>query len=402
MSEAKVTIAIPTYNRAQLLKVTIESVLAQDYSDFGVVVLDNASSDDTQTLVRSFADRDRRVTYIRNETNIGMLGNWNRAIEVNSSPYLSLFHDDDVMLPGFISESVLALDAHPRAAFSFTLTRHVDFNGTPLYQLDAGNVPEGVIAGLDYLKLSVSGRRFFIQTSSVLMRAQALAVVGSFDSPHAKHTIDFNLYCRLAARFDVAFVRKELVHIRVHPEQESQTHWHSDHGTGKFAMMAEHIDAIAYLLLCERACDSSERRWLAERLLALNARQSELAHSLLPNLYWTWSERLDLATQEIATLIPPGDTFILVDQNQWGSEVVAGRHAIPFLERDGQYWGPPADDETAIRELERLRRVGASFIVFGWPAFWWLEQYAELHRHLRSQFCCVLKNPRLVVFDMQP
>lgn len=68
MSEAKVTIAIPTYNRARLLKVCLESVLAQDHPDFGVVVLDNASSDDTQTVVRSFADRDRRVTYIRNET----------------------------------------------------------------------------------------------------------------------------------------------------------------------------------------------------------------------------------------------------------------------------------------------------------------------------------------------
>lgn len=111
--------------------------------------------------------------------------------------------------------------------------------------------------------------------------------------------------------------------------------------------------------------------------------------------------RLHLTTQDIAALIPSGDTFILVDQEQFRSEVAAGRHVIPFLERDGHYWGPPPDDITAVRELERLRCSGAHFIVFGWPAFWWLDYYSELHRYLRSEFCCVLHNNRLVVFDLR-
>jgi O-methyltransferase len=117
---------------------------------------------------------------------------------------------------------------------------------------------------------------------------------------------------------------------------------------------------------------------------------------------WKWRHRLDLTIQEIAALIPPGDAFILVDERQIGSELVAGRRAIPFLERDGQYWGRPPDDITAIRELERLRRSGASFISFAWPAFWWLDYYAELSRHLRSEFQCILENDRLVVFDLRP
>src|SRR5687768_1900259 len=108
MGETKVTVAIPTYNRSQLLKISLKSVLAQDYPDLRVVVLDNASPDDTEAVVKSFADP--RVAYIRNETNIGMVSNWNRAIEVNSSPYLSIFLDDDVMLPGFIRESAQLLD----------------------------------------------------------------------------------------------------------------------------------------------------------------------------------------------------------------------------------------------------------------------------------------------------
>ncbi len=115
-----------------------------------------------------------------------------------------------------------------------------------------------------------------------------------------------------------------------------------------------------------------------------------------------WLHLVHLATQEIATIIPPGDTFILIDEDQWGSrEVVSDRRAIPFLERDGQHWGPPPDDDTGIRELERLRQAGARFMVFAWPAFWWLEYYAGLHQYLRSQFRCALENERLIVFDLR-
>jgi hypothetical protein len=91
-------------------------------------------------------------------------------------------------------------------------------------------------------------------------------------------------------------------------------------------------------------------------------------------------------------LIPQGGTFILVGEGQWGeSAIPPDRRAIPFLKRDGQYWGPPPDDDTAIRELDRLRRSGAELIVFDRPAFWWLDHYRGLRQHLDSQLRCVLK-----------
>jgi hypothetical protein len=109
----------------------------------------------------------------------------------------------------------------------------------------------------------------------------------------------------------------------------------------------------------------------------------------------------DQTAAEIADLVAAGGAFVLVDERWLAPEALPERRAIPFLERDGQYWGPPADDPTAIRELERLRRAGAGHIVFAWPAFWWLEHYAGFHRHLRSRFRCALENERLVVFDLR-
>jgi hypothetical protein len=65
------------------------------------------------------------------------------------------------------------------------------------------------------------------------------------------------------------------------------------------------------------------------------------------------------------------------------------------------YWGNPPDDETAIQEVERLRQSGFSFIVFGWPAFWWCDYYFRFYSYLREKYRCVLENDRLVVFGLR-
>jgi hypothetical protein len=108
--------------------------------------------------------------------------------------------------------------------------------------------------------------------------------------------------------------------------------------------------------------------------------------------------------EEIAALVPSGDTLLLVDgQDQWWpDDITAGRRAIPFMEKEGEYWGSPEDDATAIQEVERLRQAGANFMVFGWESFWWLDHYAEFIRHLRATYCCLLENDRLVLFDLRP
>jgi SAM-dependent methyltransferase len=116
-----------------------------------------------------------------------------------------------------------------------------------------------------------------------------------------------------------------------------------------------------------------------------------------------WRQRAKLAAQELSELLPAGETFILVDEGKWGADgVVPGHGHVPFLERDGQYWGVPPDDETAIKEMERLRQSGARYMVFAWPAFWWLDYYSGLRRYLRAQFRCIHGNESLMVFDLYP
>jgi hypothetical protein len=108
-----------------------------------------------------------------------------------------------------------------------------------------------------------------------------------------------------------------------------------------------------------------------------------------------------IAVEELCRAIPPGQPFILVDDDTIGVRHLGDRPRRQFLEREGLYWGPPADDDTAIRELRRERETGAGFLVFAWPSFWWLDHYSAFHRYLTGAFPCLLANERLVIFDLR-
>lgn len=110
--------------------------------------------------------------------------------------------------------------------------------------------------------------------------------------------------------------------------------------------------------------------------------------------------RFQKCRDELVRLIPRGTPFILVDEEQLRIGLPHQR-AIPFLEKNGEYWGPPADDATAIRELERLRKAGARYIAFAWPAFWWLTHYGKFHEHLENRFPHLVNSDWLVVFDLR-
>ncbi len=114
-----------------------------------------------------------------------------------------------------------------------------------------------------------------------------------------------------------------------------------------------------------------------------------------------WMHLLMDASKDLDLTVPRGATMILVDEQGFGKDFAADRRCLPFLEREGDYWGAPADDATALAEFERmLRSEDPGYIVIGWPAYWWLDQYPGFSNHLRSSFRCVMENERVTVFDL--
>lgn len=103
---------------------------------------------------------------------------------------------------------------------------------------------------------------------------------------------------------------------------------------------------------------------------------------------------------ELALVVAPGEPFVFVDAEAFRTVIAAGSRAIPFMERDGVYWGLPPDDDAAIAEVDRQRAGGARLIVFAWTTFWCLDYYPRLHDYLRERFPCVRSNPQLIAFDL--
>ncbi|MEA2094793.1 MAG: hypothetical protein U9P11_09550, partial [Pseudomonadota bacterium] len=106
-------------------------------------------------------------------------------------------------------------------------------------------------------------------------------------------------------------------------------------------------------------------------------------------------------SRDVESLIPEDSTLVFVDEGNFGADIFSRRHPVPFLEREGQYWGPPANDDAAIQAVELMRERGAGFLVVVWPAFWWLDFYQGWSEYLRSRYQCIMQNKRIVVFDLR-
>jgi SAM-dependent methyltransferase len=130
-----------------------------------------------------------------------------------------------------------------------------------------------------------------------------------------------------------------------------------------------------------------------ERQLGGAASRADNSLATLPPVV-DWMQRLERAIAAMHNTIPGNSAVILVNDDQWGCEATAlpTLRVIPFLERDGRYWGAPADDAEALRELSRLQKAGAEYLAVAWNAFWWLEHYRAFHDHL-------LRCPRLLATE---
>lgn len=132
MSSPRVTVCIPTYNRAHLLDQALHSLCDQGISrhEYVVAISDNCSSDRTHNVVEEYRDR-LQLVYHRNSENVGQRENWRAVIALCETPYLSLLPDDDLMAPGQLSRALSAFDAHEGAVLVASLILVQEFPGEP-------------------------------------------------------------------------------------------------------------------------------------------------------------------------------------------------------------------------------------------------------------------------------
>ena len=132
----RLTVGLPVYNGDACVAEAIESVIAQTFTDWQMNICDNASTDRTGEICRDFAARDTRIRYVRNQENIGLTRNFNKAFQLSNSELFKWVAHDDICLPTFFERCIEALDANPTAALAYPLGRAIDGDGKTLDQYD--------------------------------------------------------------------------------------------------------------------------------------------------------------------------------------------------------------------------------------------------------------------------
>lgn len=125
----RVSLAMPIYNGEQYVEETIRSILAQDFTDFELIITDNASTDRTEEICRGFAARDARIRYVRNERNLGASANYNLGLSLATGEFFKWCACDDLISPNCIGALVSALEQDPEAIGAFPKTECIDETG---------------------------------------------------------------------------------------------------------------------------------------------------------------------------------------------------------------------------------------------------------------------------------
>lgn len=214
----KISVLLPTYNYARYLPLAIESVLAQDFPDFELIISDDASRDESAAIAGLYAARDARIRFHRHETNLGMVGNWNWCLRQARGTYVKfLFGDDALATPDALRTLAGLLDAHPTAAFAGSARALLDAASRQTGLWD--DLEPGLHAGPALAIRCLRRRRNLIgEPTSVLLR-RAPADRG-FD-PAYRQIVDLEMWFHLLLQGDFVYTARPLCAFRRHEGQQT-------------------------------------------------------------------------------------------------------------------------------------------------------------------------------------
>ena len=259
-----VSICLTTYNRGHVLPASIDSLLAQSFGDFELIISDDCSTDGTGEICRAYAARDPRIRYCRNETNLRMPGNLNAAIARARGSYVANVHDGDVFRPDLIEKWKSALDELPTAAFVFNQYQSFDAQGRP--RIDRAPLEQR----RDARELALHFFRTFTSCvwGTVMTRREAYEAAGPFN-PDYGFISDVDMWLRLARDHDVAYVAEPLITITPREPHHPYAFVHWRVWLWTLSMYLDHLEFYRDCLPAEvkrfRASYSRRRRELLLR-----------------------------------------------------------------------------------------------------------------------------------------
>ena len=371
----KASVVITNHDYGRFVGAAIDSALAQGHGDVEVVVVDDGSTDDSRRVIERYRDR---VRVILKEQG-GQTSAMNAGFDASAGDLVCFLDADDLLAPAAM-ETAAGLLARPGVVKAHWPMEEIDVAGNPTgriwpaYPIQDGDLRAQLIEdGPEVARFPPhSGNAYARELLDDVFPLPEL----ERESGRGHASADTYLAMVAAAAGPVAAAATPLGAYR-------------RHGTNAHLGMALRAQLDHYVWI-------SERQWalLAERLRAAGSE---------PDLErWrsrSWFYRRRRMLDALDALVPAGEPWILVDED--GTQVRGDpRWPIRGLVEHAGGVAPPADDASAIAEVERLRGEGARLLAVAWVSFWWREHYGGLFAHLDATHLKVADDDLLLAYDL--
>jgi glycosyltransferase involved in cell wall biosynthesis len=190
----KVSVVIPVHNGGKYLSQAIESVLAQTFRDFELLIVDDGSTDSSAAIIRSFMDRDPRVRVLTQE-NRGVAAAGNRGLREARTEWVARLDADDIFLPEKLERQAGFLRRNPDAKIVGSLACFINHAGRPLGLVGT----EGPFTPDEFYRLVRESRPIYFVNSSTLMHRETVLALGGYREPFAPAE-DLDLWIRMAGQ----------------------------------------------------------------------------------------------------------------------------------------------------------------------------------------------------------
>lgn len=237
----KVSFIVPCFNYAHYLRDCVDSILAQTFGDFEIIIMDDCSPDATPEVARSFEDS--RVSHVRQQVNLGSGANINDGIKRSQGEYLWVMSADDrLSRPDALARYVAMAESHPRTGFVFSpALRLLDGKTADVLGWSKPADHDRVFPSSEfYARMAVEN---VVAAASVMMRKACWEVAGPWPR-EPRLCPDWHLWCRFALRYDVAYLADPLACYRHHPASM----WHT-FLREKQLIVIEHPQRMRWMLL---------------------------------------------------------------------------------------------------------------------------------------------------------
>jgi glycosyltransferase involved in cell wall biosynthesis len=220
-----VSVVMPVYNGERYLAESLDSVLAQNYPNFEVLVMDDASTDGTCAIVEGYGSR---VRGYRQPTNRGIYANTNDGINMAKGEYIAFYHADDVYEPTIIEREVAVLEASPEVGAVFCKDLFIDAASRVYGRLELPSDIQGsrALGYSDVLNALLTHKNAFLRCPSCLARASVYRDVGLYRQEEFRNTADLDMWLRVSSAYPIVVLDEYLFRYRHNVGNSGQRYRH--------------------------------------------------------------------------------------------------------------------------------------------------------------------------------